>query len=175
MAERMPAQAFPPGDFIRQELEAREWTQGDLASVMGRPAQMVSLLLSGRKIITPETACDLAEAFGTSAEFWLNLDNAYRLWLLQQKKEKEGKPSGDVAEKAKLYEFAPVKDMVKRNWIPEAGSASELRNNLLKFFGTDTLDAAAALPFAARKSTSYSADTPEQRAWAARVRNLARG
>ena len=175
MSERIPAQVFPPGEYIREELETRGWTQGDLAAITGRPPQMISLLLKGNKIVTPETARDLAAAFGTSPQFWLNLDNAYRLWVLSQKNDAGKDKPGDVAEKAKLFEFAPVKDMVKRNWIPDATSAGELRDRLLEFFGTKSLDAESALPFAAKKSTSYGADTPEQRAWAARVRNLAPG
>jgi HTH-type transcriptional regulator / antitoxin HigA len=73
------AQAFPPGDFIREELEARGWTQGDLATVIGRPLQVVNAIINGRKSITPETAVSLGAAFGTSAVFWLNLEAAYRL------------------------------------------------------------------------------------------------
>ena len=34
MKERKPAEVFPPGEFLREELEARGWTQGDLASIL---------------------------------------------------------------------------------------------------------------------------------------------
>ena len=78
-ATRMPAEVFPPGDFIREELEARHWTQKDLASVIGRPIQAVNEIINGRKSITAETAKQLAAAFGTSAELWLNLESAYQL------------------------------------------------------------------------------------------------
>ena len=74
-----PAAVFPPGDFIREELSARGWTQADLARVLGRPLQSVNQIVNGRKRITEQTAAELAEAFGTSAELWLNLETAYRL------------------------------------------------------------------------------------------------
>jgi HTH-type transcriptional regulator/antitoxin HigA len=75
----IPAEVFPPGEFIRDELEARGWTQGDLAQIMGRPLQFVNELVAGKKQITPETALGLAKAFGDDdALYWMNLDNACR-------------------------------------------------------------------------------------------------
>jgi HTH-type transcriptional regulator/antitoxin HigA len=70
---------FPPGDFLREELEARGWSQKDLAEILGRPFQTVNAIINGKKEITPETAIALAAALGTSAEFWLNLETAHRL------------------------------------------------------------------------------------------------
>src|SRR5260221_13677420 len=70
---------FPPGEFIRDELEARGWTQSDLAQILARPIQTVNQIVNGKKRITPETAVELALAFDTSPELWLNLENAYRL------------------------------------------------------------------------------------------------
>src|ERR1700735_1044218 len=80
MPNRTPAEVFAPGEFIRDELDARGWTQGDLAQIMGRPLQLVNELVSGKKQITPETAMGLAQAFGDDdALYWMNLDNVYRL------------------------------------------------------------------------------------------------
>lgn len=76
---RAPAEVFPPGDFIREELEARHWTQGDLAAVIKRPLQAVNEIINGKKQITAETAKALAAAFGTSAKLWLNLESTYQL------------------------------------------------------------------------------------------------
>ena len=117
MTERIPAEVFSPGDFIKEEIEARGWTQRDLAAILGRPVQMVNELLSGRKAVTSETACGLAEAFGTSAELWLNLESGYRLFRYRQKG--EGR-TGEVSLRSRLYELAPIKDMMSRRWIPES-------------------------------------------------------
>ena len=73
------ASVFPPGDFLREELEARGWTQAELAEILGRPAQAVNAIVNGRKGTTPATAIALGAAFGTSPEFWLNLETAYQL------------------------------------------------------------------------------------------------
>ncbi len=74
----MPAEVFPPGEFIRDELEARGWTQEEFADILGRPLQTVNQIINGKKEITAETARAIAEAFGTSAELWLNLQSAPR-------------------------------------------------------------------------------------------------
>lgn len=68
-----------PGKLIRRELEERGWTQKQLASMLGRPVQAISEIVNGKKSITPETAIQLGEAFGTSAQFWLYLDAEHRL------------------------------------------------------------------------------------------------
>lgn len=74
-----PREVFPPGDFIREELDARGWTQSDFARILGRPLQAVNEIVNGKKRITAETAKEIAAALGTSPELWLNLENAYRL------------------------------------------------------------------------------------------------
>ena len=77
---RTPAEVFPPEEFIREELEARGWTQGDLAQIMDRPFRLVNELVAGKKQITPETARGLATAFGDNDPlYWMNLDSAYRV------------------------------------------------------------------------------------------------
>ena len=75
-----PAEAFPPGEFLRDELKARGWTQSQFATIIGRPLQVVSEIINGRKRITEGTALQIAAALGTSARVWLNLENNYRLW-----------------------------------------------------------------------------------------------
>ena len=77
--DQKPANVFSPGEFLRDELEARGWTQRDLADVLGRPLQTVNQIINAKKRITPETAVELASALGTSAGLWLNLESAYRL------------------------------------------------------------------------------------------------
>ena len=44
-----PAEVFPPGEYLRDELEARVWTQGDFARIIGRPLQVVNEIINGRK------------------------------------------------------------------------------------------------------------------------------
>jgi HTH-type transcriptional regulator/antitoxin HigA len=166
MTGHVPANVFPPGEFIRDELEARGWNQADLAFILGRPLQTVNEIIAGRKAITPETAKGLANAFGTSSELWMNLETAYRLSLA------EG--DDDVARRAKWYALAPVKEMAKRQWIAETSDAASLEKDLLRFFEVKDLDEEPHLAFAARMSTPYRNLSPAHKAWFCRARHLAR-
>ena len=67
MTTRKIAEAFPPGEFIKDELEARGWLQTDLASIIGRNTGTISQIISGKQPINPELARALGAAFGTSA------------------------------------------------------------------------------------------------------------
>ncbi len=54
-------------------------TQTDLGEILGRPPRVVNEIITGKRGITPETAKGLAEALGTTAQFWMNLESAWRL------------------------------------------------------------------------------------------------
>lgn len=79
MRTNQPAEVFPPGEFIREELESRGWTQADLAAIIERPIQTVNLIVNAKKAVTTDTAQELAAAFGTTPELWMNLQVAYSL------------------------------------------------------------------------------------------------
>lgn len=72
------AEAFPPSEYLHDELEERGWTVADLAEAMGQPVYAVAELLDQETAITAETARALSEALGTTPEVWLNLQAAYR-------------------------------------------------------------------------------------------------
>jgi HTH-type transcriptional regulator/antitoxin HigA len=97
MTNESLAVVLPPGEFIREEIETRGWTQGDLATILGRPLTAVNQIITGRRAITPETAKALAEAFGTSAEFWMNLETQYQLSRVPG-------PQGAVRARAQSFE-----------------------------------------------------------------------
>src|SRR5215510_12360825 len=127
MSERIPAEVFPPGDFIKEELEAREWTQADLAEILGRPPRLVSEIINGKRAISPETAKGLGDAFGTAAQFWMNLESAYQLAQVKDQNDV-------VARRARLYSKAPVKEMLKRRWIEPSTSIDVLEKQIVDFF-----------------------------------------
>ena len=68
-----------PGYYIREEMEAREWLQRDLAFILGVPEQSVNLILSGKRNLSPEMALALADAFDTDRDFFANLQQTYDL------------------------------------------------------------------------------------------------
>ena len=111
MVTRKPAETFAPGDFLKEELEARSWTQSDLAEILDRPVAVVNEIIAKKRRVTPETARGLAAAFGTSAEYWMNLESSFQLSKI------EGNDSAKIARRAKLYGKAPIKEMIRRGWI----------------------------------------------------------
>lgn len=88
------AEAFSPGEFLRDELQARGWTQAQFAKIIGRPLQLVSEIINGKKRITEQTALEIGAALGTTAKVWLNLENTWRLWRAK-------KPDPAIARRAK--------------------------------------------------------------------------
>lgn len=167
MTTHMPAEIFAPGEFIREEIEARGWTQETLAEVLGKSARLVNEILTARRSITPETASALAEAFGTSAELWLNLESAYQL-------SKISGDGGTVARRSKLYSKAPVNDMVKRRWIERSDDIDVLEQRVADFFGLETIEETMEpFPHAARKSAPYESVHPAVCAWLTMARWLA--
>ena len=79
MTNHAPAEVFPPGEFLSDELEERGWTHIDFAKIIGKDTRLVNEIVRGKRSVTPETAQLLSEALGTSAQFWMNLETAYRL------------------------------------------------------------------------------------------------
>lgn len=165
MTERTFAEIFPPGDFIEEELEARGWSQIELSEILGRTPAFVNELIKAKRGVTPETAKALGNAFGTSAQYWMNLETGYQLWRSKSE-------DNSIARRARLYQFAPIKEMAKRHWIEPTQNVDILEQQVLKFFGVTSFDEAEVLPHAARKSTSYRDVTPSQRAWLRRANAL---
>jgi len=75
-----PAEIFHPGEYLRDELAARGWTQGDLAKIISRPISAVNEMINGKKRITAETAKAIGLALDTGPELWVNLQTAYDLF-----------------------------------------------------------------------------------------------
>jgi HTH-type transcriptional regulator / antitoxin HigA len=116
-----PARSVSPGRTIVRELEARNWSQRDLAAIMGRPYQTINQIIRGSKRITPETARELAQAFGTSPELWMNLETNYRLQLAKQDEKERA-----IALRSTLYSASSVAKMIHDGKIQPANNITEL-------------------------------------------------
>ncbi len=66
------------GTIIREELEERNWSQRDLAFVIGCPEQAINMIVSGKRGISPDMAKALGDAFNVPAEFFINLQRGSR-------------------------------------------------------------------------------------------------
>jgi HTH-type transcriptional regulator/antitoxin HigA len=166
MTERKIAEAFPPGDFLKEELEARNWSQVELAEIIGRQPYVVNELIMGKRPITPEIAKALGEAFSTSAQYWMNLESSYQLWRTRDS-------DNVISRRAKLYQLAPIKEMVKRHWLEPSENIEVLESRVRHFLEINSLDESPQLAHAARKGIQEI--SPAQTAWLFRAKQLARG
>jgi len=143
-----------PGEFIKEELELRNWRQEDLAEILGLSLKSVNKLLQNKQAITLETARLLSKAFGQSPQYWINLDTNYRLRLQQ---ETDNEKSVEI--RANIYKYMPVKEMIKKGWLKPFKRVDDLTCQVRDFWNIEDLDFSFlennALPNL-RKSDAYS-------------------
>lgn len=74
-----------PGEHLGEELNELQMSAAELARKLDVPTNRITGILNGQRAITGDTALRLAHFFGTSAEFWLNLQSLYELRVAQRK------------------------------------------------------------------------------------------
>jgi addiction module HigA family antidote len=103
--DRMAPIAIRPGEHLAEELRALNMSASELARRIKVPTNRVTGILNGHRAITGDTALRLAHFFGTSAEFWVNLQGLHDLQLAEAKAGRiieqldsvRAEPEGDVA------------------------------------------------------------------------------
>jgi len=81
----MAVTAVHPGEHLAEELKEVGMSAAELARKLDVPTNRVTSILNGQRAITGDTALRLAHFFGTSPEFWLNLQSLYELRIAQKK------------------------------------------------------------------------------------------
>jgi HTH-type transcriptional regulator / antitoxin HigA len=152
-----------PGEFILEELDARGWSQRDLAYILGVKEQAVNVILTGKRGISPDMAKALADAFDVSAEYFANLQQAYEMSTARS-------PDPGVSRRANLQSVYPVREMIRRGWLADT-DISLLEAQMMRFFGRNDLSEVPYLTHAAMKADR--ADIHAQYAWLYRVRQIA--
>ena len=156
---------FPPGDFIKEELEERGWSQKDLGEIMGRSPKEISDLVLGKRPVSPEIARELSAAFGTSAEVWMGLETSYQLW-------RHSGVDEAIGQRAALYAFAPITEMIRRHWIEASENVAVLSRRVEQHFEVDSIDQPPSLEYATRKGTDDT--SASHLAWLYRAKHIAR-
>ena len=77
--------AIHPGEHLAEELDALGMSAAELARKLDVPTNRITGILNGQRAITGDTALRLAHFFGTSGEFWLNLQSLYELRIAQKR------------------------------------------------------------------------------------------
>lgn len=126
---------IPPGELLEEELEAAGMTQQELAIRTGRPAQVISEIVRGKKAITHDTAIELEKVLGVPAHIWVGLEAEYQLVKARLRDQLESEKQQDW-----LAQF-PVKELEKRGWIPKSRNANDAVQALLHFLGVASFSA----------------------------------
>jgi HTH-type transcriptional regulator/antitoxin HigA len=166
MRHFMPAEIFPPGEYLKDALEAHGWSQTEFAEIIGRPTRVVNEIIAAKRSISPETAHELAAALDTSAQYWLNLESAYQLSRVPRADER-------IAREAALRRRFPVREMMKRGWIPQSDNFDEVERRTYEFFGVKAANDNIVFAHAARSAAPEDDRTELQWAWILRVSQLA--
>lgn len=167
MSDRIPAEIFPPGEFLKAELISRGWSQVELSEILGRPPRVVSEIVSAKRAITPETAKGLGAAFNTSPDLWMNLESSYQL-------SKTRCETSRVKRRARLYSKFPVKEMIRRGWIKENKDIDRFEGAFCQYFAISSIDATPTFQHAAKKTLYSELPQIAQLAWLIRAENIAK-
>ncbi len=75
----MTREPIHPGETLREDLEALGMSAAELARRIEVPVNRITEILKSRRAVTDDTALRLGRFFGTTGEFWLNLQKLYEL------------------------------------------------------------------------------------------------
>jgi addiction module HigA family antidote len=81
----MARTAIHPGEHLAEQLTELGMSAAELGRQLKVPTNRITGILNGQRAITGDSALRLAHFFGTSAEFWLNLQKVYELRVAEQK------------------------------------------------------------------------------------------
>lgn len=84
MARKRKLPPIHPGELLGDELREIGISLNELARALRVPMNRISAIVNGRRAITVDTAMRLARYFGTSPQYWLNLQTAYDLEVARQ-------------------------------------------------------------------------------------------
>ncbi len=169
----VPDYAIPPGESLRDTIEALGMSQAELAERTGRPKKTINEIIKGKAPITPETALQLERALGVPARFWNNLENNYRETVAR------------IAEQERLREHVawlkqiPVNALVRHGWIRSFRDKVQQVQEVLNFFGVASperwREMHLSMDVAYRTSTAFADEPGAVSAWLRKGEIIARG
>lgn len=122
-----PDVVFPPGDTLRELLQAREMTQVELAEKIDMSEKAISQILNGKNPLTQDTALKLERVLGVDASFWNNLEAKFQEFRVREEEAER------LKQEMQFLKRFPTKEMIKRDWLPPLKGVALLRS-LLRFF-----------------------------------------
>ena len=129
-----PNIAIHPGESLKDELTFLNLSQVELAQRTGLSEKHISQIMNSVDPISPETAIKLERAIGIPASFWNNLQKDYDLTTARLETQKKIEKEINEAKNYKCYT-----ELVELGCIEKATDWKTKTENLLKFFGVDSL------------------------------------
>ncbi len=133
--EYHPDSVSSPGETLLETLETIGMSQAELAKRMGRPVKTINEIIQKKAAITAETALQLEQVLHVPASFWLRREHQYRESLARLAEEQH--LTGWVAWLTEI----PVREMMRRGWIPPCPNKTQQVFETLKFFGVASPEA----------------------------------
>jgi plasmid maintenance system antidote protein VapI len=130
-----PDYAVPPGETLRELMDAKGLSNADLAMRTGLTKKTITQIVTGEGPISLDTASKLELVFGVPARFWNSRELAYRESLARQ--EATEKMSSDVA----WLREVPCKELIERGLVEACADKVEMVRQVLRFFGVGTVEA----------------------------------
>lgn len=153
-----------PGMYIQEEIDARGWSQRDLAFILGIEEAALNKVIKGKTGISIEMSKALATAFDVDPDFFSNLQKSFDL-------ANSAAPDPAIARRALLQAKYPAREMIKRGWIKNS-KVEILEQQLERFFRVAN-DNVSQIRHVAKKTNAGEDATPIQEAWLYRVMQIA--
>lgn len=124
-----------PGEYLAEVLESRGIKKVDFAERCGRSAKTISEIITGKTVITPETALQFERVLGIEGTIWLQLDANYQLQQARKRDLHSFESESDWVEKF------PTKIMVQKGFDLAKPTSDNAVDSLLRFFGVSSISA----------------------------------
>jgi len=130
--EYKPDVVTPPGETLKDMLDAMGMTKAELADRIGKTPKTIGEIVKHNAPITPGTAMELEKVFGTPASFWNNRERRYRESLARLAERKR------LEKEAAWLKTIPVRAMINAGWLKEYRDKADQAGAVLRFFGVAT-------------------------------------
>jgi len=133
--EYHPDSVSSPGETLLETLETIGMSQAELAKRMGRPVKTINEIIQKKAAITAETALQLEQVLHIPASFWLKREQHYRESLARLAEEQR------LTSWVEWLKEIPIREMMRRGWIPPCTNKPQQVFETLKFFGVASPEA----------------------------------
>ncbi len=161
--EYHPDHVSSPGETLLETLDTIGMSQAELAKRMGRPVKTINEIIQKKAAITAETALQLEQVLHIPASFWLKREQHYRESLARLAEEQR------LTSWVEWLKEIPIREMMRRGWIPPCNDKPQQVWEALKFFGVASPEAWRAIweskVIAYRKSTALKSNFGAVATW----------